>query len=74
MRSVVFTLLLCGVALGARGATIAGVPPSREQVAVLVNRAAYRQLEPEIKQYKNDVEERFPVRLQVVQGKVGEPR
>jgi len=73
MRSVVFTLLLCGVALGACGATIAGAPPSREQVAVLVNRAAYARLQPEIKQYEGDVEERFPVRLQVVQGKWANP-
>ena len=45
----------------------------RDQVAILVSHNAYRELETDLKQYKADVEARFPVRLHIVEGAWGDP-
>ena len=40
-----------------------------DQVALLISPAVYGALKQEIKQYKEDVEARFPVKLNIVEGK-----
>lgn len=48
---------------------IVGGARAADQVAVLITPAVYGALKQEIKQYKEDVEARFPVKLNIVEGR-----
>jgi hypothetical protein len=61
-----------GIAIGLLAlATVFSVEGARaaDQVALLISPAVYGALKQEIKQYKEDVEARFPVSLNIVEGK-----
>ena len=46
---------------------------SKDQIAFFVDRRVYKELKLEIKQYKTDVEAKFPVKLIIVQGNWTKP-
>lgn len=48
--------------------------PEKDNVALMVRKATYEKLQAEIDRYKEDVEKRFPVNLQVVVGEWETPR